>query len=267
MIYFRGEEGIRSDNPNNGRLSPMPSGLWWTGFGSHQAAQVESPPPQLKSSKSNKGHVAGQFTIHSGDCKDLMPEHRLKPAIAQHATCAKYQSIDPWYGVFSAYGPHLSGGIMLPLSSAASDGLVIYVNPKQYPAIIRRRESRAKAEQENRLSRVRKPYMHESRHLHAKRRPRGCGGRFLDTKSSNPNNPEGETEKKKSFERYHSSSQSSEVLQSENRTLNSSWRGTDSSRASLSGYNEVTSMYSGRDTVVNHTHWPFHFPSISKGKV
>ncbi|XP_031117209.1 nuclear transcription factor Y subunit A-6-like isoform X2 [Ipomoea triloba] len=108
--------------------------------------------------------------------------------------------------IFTAYGtqPHEVVGFSsarLPLPFDVADDGLIFVNAKQYHGILRRRQMRAKLVAQNRLLKTRKPYMHESRHLHAVNRVRGSGGRFLSSKkphhhnspSSSPNSVQAST--------------------------------------------------------------------------
>lgn len=114
-----------------------------------------------------------------------------------------YPCGDPYFGSsFVAYGPQAinqpqilpqmlglaSTRIALPVE-LAEDG-PIYVNAKQYHGILRRRQSRAKLEAQNKLIKSRKPYLHESRHRHALKRVRGSGGRFLSAKQLQQSNTE-----------------------------------------------------------------------------
>nr|XP_009793846.1 PREDICTED: nuclear transcription factor Y subunit A-4-like isoform X1 [Nicotiana sylvestris]XP_009793847.1 PREDICTED: nuclear transcription factor Y subunit A-4-like isoform X1 [Nicotiana sylvestris]XP_009793848.1 PREDICTED: nuclear transcription factor Y subunit A-4-like isoform X1 [Nicotiana sylvestris]XP_009793849.1 PREDICTED: nuclear transcription factor Y subunit A-4-like isoform X1 [Nicotiana sylvestris]XP_009793850.1 PREDICTED: nuclear transcription factor Y subunit A-4-like isoform X len=122
--------------------------------------------------------------------------------MAHSISHAPFGYSDPYLsGFYAAYGPHVfsqnsfssdiwsiqpqmigiaPARVPLPLD-LAEDGPV-YVNAKQYHGILRRRQMRAKLEAQNKLVKARKPYLHESRHLHAVKRVRGSGGRFLSTK-------------------------------------------------------------------------------------
>ncbi|GMY34677.1 nuclear transcription factor Y subunit A-3-like isoform X1 [Fagus crenata] len=116
-----------------------------------------------------------------------------QPDHSQSIACLPFHYSDQYYGGYlaAAYGPqaiiHQSqmigrGPGRVPLPLGFTDDEPIYVNKKQYHAILRRRQFRAKLEAQNKLIKNRKPYLHESRHLHALKRARGSGGRFLNMK-------------------------------------------------------------------------------------
>ncbi|EHA8589414.1 nuclear transcription factor Y subunit A-3 [Cocos nucifera] len=158
-----------------------------------------------------EGHMNSVLSQGTPDAAFVTP--RLD--YSQSFACVPYPYADPSFiGMLAAYGPHTiihpqmmgmapSSRVPLPLEPAAEEP--IYVNAKQYRAILRRRQLRAKLEAQNKLVKARKisyggskclnffqllsfvsvacqPYLHESRHLHAMKRARGSGGRFLNTK-------------------------------------------------------------------------------------
>lgn len=232
---------------------------WWGSVGS-LTFHTDSNNAQLESSDAKQGMGLGlakglqtHITVSWGD------EQNTQPAVSAHSTlpdyhtwlqigcaqsmiCAKYPFADQGYALLSTYGPQIGGRMMLPLSLTADEG-PIFVNAKQYNGILRRRQSRAKAELLNKAFRARKPYQHESRHLHAKRRARGAGGRFLNTKTSNHQNKESDTEKQTKFNlAWPSESQNSDILQSDSGNYPNS-KETDMGNKSAASTSEASSFF------------------------
>lgn len=189
---------------------------------------------------------------------------RFELGLGQTVVSSNYPYADHNYGVLAPFGMRSTTGRMLiPLNMPAD--APIYVNAKQYEGILRRRRARAKAEREHRLVKARKPYLHESRHLHAMRRARGTGGRFLNTKKEiNGKEAGGGSKAMDSNPLMRLAASPSSVIQH-------SEQGNPSSVSSLSG-SEVTSLYDHEDVGQYHgfehirTHFFTPLPSIMDGE-
>ncbi|XP_072952479.1 nuclear transcription factor Y subunit A-10-like [Typha angustifolia] len=183
---------------------------------------------------------------------------RCELGLGQSVVHPSYSYADKCYGLYTTYGAQaMHGRMLLPLNMM--DNEPIYVNAKQFHGILRRRQARAKAG-ENRSIKSRKPYLHESRHLHAMRRARGCGGRFLNTKKlCHEQGRTGECKVKNGPPTARPATSPSSVLHSDSGNLNSG-----SGSSSLSG-SEATSMYAQEDVgyfqVIEHLR-PSFFHSL-----
>ncbi|GFZ08122.1 nuclear factor Y, subunit A8 [Actinidia rufa] len=144
------------------------------------------------------GQIKSAALMGTQDC--VLPHSQVNyiPSFA----CVPLSYPDPYFrGLLAAYGPQTMfrqihhpqmlgmepARVLLPFNLPQDEP--IYVNPKQYRAILRRREYRAKLEAQNKLFKARKPYLHESRHLHALKRARGSGGRFVNAKKIEESKP------------------------------------------------------------------------------
>ncbi|ESW17774.1 hypothetical protein PHAVU_007G267100 [Phaseolus vulgaris] len=251
--YLKEHEGIVHNSV--GQLSSATSAPWLNGLGSQPVCGDycgQSKPFSLEFSN-YVDQLAGDDCKMLGDGQNppatlapqssvAEPPNHLELGFNQPMICAPYPCMDQFCGLVSAYGPQIPGRIMLPLNMASDDGPT-YVNAKQYHGIIRRRQSRAKAVLENKMVKRRKPYMHESRHLHAMRRPRGNGGRFLNTRNSSNENGGNDVEGNQmgGLQFLSSASQSSEMMQSD--VGMHSPMETDQYSPNMSS-SEVSSMYS-----------------------
>ncbi|KAJ0256385.1 Nuclear transcription factor Y subunit A-3 [Hirschfeldia incana] len=179
-------------------------------------------------------HTQANFSFHYGDPHI---SGLLAAAYLPHAPTCNPQMVGM-----------VPGRVPLPVEITETDP--VFVNAKQYNAIMRRREQRAKLEAQNKLIKARKPYLHESRHVHALKRPRGSGGRFLNTKQLQ------ESQQVAAKKQEHSKSVQQENKKANVSRFESHMQQHNKDRGSTTSGSDITSVSDGAD-IFGHTEFQF----------